>query len=86
MFAIIIMRSPNSLLAVALSIFPFTAPTLMPLRTVFVVVPLEQILVSAVIQVVFAVFSIWLAARAFELGMLRYGQRLSFRELFQKAQ
>jgi len=85
-FAVIILRSPNSLLAVALSIFPFTAPTLMPLRTVFVVVPLEQILVSAVIQVVFAVFSVWLAARAFELGMLRYGQRLSFRELFQKAQ
>jgi ABC-2 type transport system permease protein len=85
-FAVIILRSPNSLLAVALSIFPFTAPTLMPLRTVFMVVPLEQILVSAVIQVVFAIFSIWLAARAFELGMLRYGQRLSFRELFQKAQ
>ena len=86
MLAVIILRSPNSLLAVALSIFPLTAPTLMPLRTIFTVVPMEQILVSAVIQVVFAVFSVWLAARAFELGMLRYGQRLSFRELFQKAQ
>jgi hypothetical protein len=34
------------------------------------------------ILVLCALAALWLAGRAFRLGMLRYGQRLSWRELF----
>jgi ABC-2 type transport system permease protein len=83
--AVLIIANPNSPLAITLSLIPFTAPTLMPMRVAFAVVPLEQILLSAAILFACAILAIWLAARAFELGMLRYGQRLSIRALFKKA-
>jgi ABC-2 type transport system permease protein len=83
--AILIIANPNSPLAVTLSMIPFIAPTLMPLRMAFAIVPVEQIIISAVILLACAILAIWLAARAFELGMLRYGQRLSIRSLFNTA-
>ncbi len=83
--AIIIIRNPNGPLATAMSIFPFTAPSLMPMRAAFTVVPIEQVVITSVILILCAILAIWLAARAFDLGMLRYGQKLSLRELFKKA-
>jgi ABC-2 type transport system permease protein len=80
----LIITSPNSPIAVAMSMIPFTAPTAMPLRAAFAVVPIEQIIITTLILIASAVLTIWLAARAFELGMLRYGQKLSLRELFKK--
>jgi ABC-2 type transport system permease protein len=82
--AVLIIMNPNSPLSITLSMIPFTAPTLMPLRIAFAIVPIEQIIISVVILTVSAIFAVWLAARAFELGMLRYGQRLSIRDLFRK--
>ena len=82
--AILIIMNPNSPLSITLSMIPFTAPTLMSMRVAFTVVPLEQIILSASILLACAVLAIWLAARAFDLGMLRYGQRLSIRDLFKK--
>ena len=80
-FAGLIITNPNSPFATVLSIFPFTAPTLMPLRAAFSVVPLWQSITCIAVLSVSAVFSIWLAARAFEMGMLRYGKRLRLTEL-----
>ena len=42
-------------------------------------VPAWQILASVVIQLFCAVVAVWLAGKAFRLGMLRYGQRLRLR-------
>lgn len=80
-FGVVIVSNPNGPLSVLLSLFPFTAPTLMSLRMAFTVVPMEQILASAGILTLSAAFAIWLAARAFDLGMIRYGQRLRFKEI-----
>lgn len=82
--AVVIIQNPNGPLSTALSMFPFTAPTLMPLRAAFSIVPTEQIIITAGITMIFAAIAIWLAARAFDLGMLRYGQKLSLRDLFKK--
>lgn len=82
--AVLIVMNPNSLLSIILSMIPFTAPTLMSMRVAFTVVPMEQIILSAGILLACAILAIWLAARAFDLGMLRYGQRLSIRDLFKK--
>lgn len=84
-FAAIIVTNPSSPLSVALSMFPFTAPTLMPLRLAFGIVPLEQLLGSIGILAASAIFTIWLAARAYELGMMQYGKRLRLGELLRSS-
>lgn len=80
-FIALIMNSPNSPLSVALSLIPFTAPTIMPLRLAFTTVPTAQYLLGLAILTISASFTIWLAARAYELGMLRFGKRLRLAEL-----
>jgi ABC-2 type transport system permease protein len=80
-----IMFAPNSPVAVAMSLFPFTAPIALPMRAVFTPIPTLQILISLGLLWVLAILSLWLAGRVFRLGMLRYGKRMSFREIFQHA-
>jgi len=79
--AIPLMRAPNSALAVALSIFPLTAPVVLPLRTLFIQVPFWQFAAAVTIQSLLALGALWLVARTLRLGMLRYGKRLHWREL-----
>ncbi|HEX7621129.1 MAG TPA: ABC transporter permease [Anaerolineales bacterium] len=79
-----LMSSPNSPLAIGLSLFPLTAPLTMLLRDGLTILPFWQIALSASLQVLCAVAAIWLAGRAFRLGMLRYGKRLKWREVFAK--
>ena len=76
------LQNPNSPLAIALSFFPLTAPMTVAMRVGFTNIPNWQVITSIVILVLSAVGSIWLAGRAFRLGMLRYGQRLHWKEIF----
>lgn len=80
-FAALVIANPNGAFATALSLIPFTAPSMMPLRAAFSVVPLWQSLASIGILALCAVFSVWLAARAYEMGLLRYGKRLRLAEV-----
>lgn len=77
-----IVENPNSPLAVGLSLFPLTAPTTIMLRQGMTNLPNWQIALSSVILILSAIAAIWLAGRAFRLGMLRYGKRLAWREVF----
>jgi len=79
--AALMIEHPNSLLAIGLSLFPLTALSTFAIRLSFTPVPVWQLAVSIVILVACALGALWLAGRAFRLGMLRYGQRLSLREL-----
>lgn len=79
-----IIVNPTSSLSIGLSLFPFTSPLTLPIRVAFSTVPMWQIILSLTILVASAVGSVWLAGRAFRLGMLRYGKRLALRELFQR--
>jgi len=78
----VLMQSPNSPVAVALSLLPLTAPISMLMRDGMTILPVWQIAACALIQISGAAAAIWLAGRAFRLGMLRYGKRLAWRELF----
>lgn len=80
----LIMENPNGPVAVGMSLFPLTAPTTLPLRAALTTVPLWQSLVSVALLFLFALGAIWLAGRAFRLGMLRYGKRLKIKELFSR--
>jgi ABC-2 type transport system permease protein len=74
-------NNPDSSLAVAMSLLPFTSLMTIAMRNVFLAVPFWQVAVSVCVQILSAGGAIWLASRAFRLGMLRYGQRLTWRGL-----
>jgi len=74
----------DSPLSLGLSLFPLTALPSLSLRIAFTQVPVWQIALSAGILALCAAGALWLAGRAFRLGMLRYGQRLNWREIFKR--
>jgi ABC-2 type transport system permease protein len=80
-----LMESPNSPLAIGMSMFPLTAPITLPLRAAFTDLPAWQTIASLAILVLCAAGSLWLAGRTFRLGMLRYGKRLAWRDVFRRA-
>ena len=79
---LVFLNDPHGPLAVALSLLPFTALMTVGMRNLFTIVPTWQLLVSMAVQIVCALVAFWLAGRSLRLGMLRYGQRLRWRNLF----
>ncbi len=77
-----LIEAPNSPFSIGMSLFPITAPLAMVVRATFTVVPMWQYAASTAILVACAAGAVWLAGRAFRMGMLRYGQRLDLREIF----
>ena len=77
--------NPNSGLSIGLSLFPLTAPVTMSIRMAIAIIPLWQIILSSVLLSLCAVGAIWLAARAFRFGLIRYGKKVALKELFGKA-
>ena len=75
-------QNPNSPLAIAMSLFPLTAPMTITIRMSFTTIPAWQLIASVTILVLSAIGAVWLAGRAFRLGMLRYGQRIHWKEVF----
>jgi ABC-2 type transport system permease protein len=82
--AAVLIENPNSPLAIGLSYFPITAPITILMRMAFTIIPAWQIAINIGILVVFAAFAIWFAGRAFRLGMLRYGKKLSIKDVLRK--
>jgi ABC-2 type transport system permease protein len=80
-FAIVLITNPNSPLSIALSFFPLTAPVANTMRLAFGTISAVQIVAILIFQWLCAIGSLWLAGRAFRIGMLSYGRRLSFREV-----
>jgi ABC-2 type transport system permease protein len=81
-FVTSIMFNPNGAIATGLSMFPLTAPIALPLRAVFTTIPTWQIAMTIGLLVLLAAFAVWMAGRLFRLGMLSYGKRIAFREIF----
>jgi ABC-2 type transport system permease protein len=80
MFALFL-ENPNSPVAVALTLFPLTAPMTVILRIGFTVIPAWQLIISISLLILSAIGSLWFAGRAFRLGMLMYGQKLPWRRV-----
>jgi len=76
------LNEPHNSQAVLLSLLPFTSLMTVAFRNLFTIVPTWQVAISVLIQTLCACVAIWLASRAFRLGMLHYGQRMAFRRLF----
>jgi ABC-2 type transport system permease protein len=84
-FSYTLISNPNSALAVGLSYFPLTSPVTLSLRAAFTQIPAGQLAICVVLQIVCAAAAIWFAARAFRIGMLSYGKRISFRQVLRPA-
>ncbi len=75
------LRVPNSTLAVWSSIFPLFSPIVMPARLAFGP-PAWQIVLSIVLLIATAIFCVWISARIYRIGILMYGKKGSFKEIW----
>lgn len=79
-FAVI--KDPSGGLGTTLSLIPFTAPFVMPVRWSMSSVPLPQLALSLVIMVATLLGVVWLAGRIYRTGILMYGKKPTLREVF----
>ena len=80
-----IISSPNAPFAVALSLFPLTAPIVMFMRIIVGTVPAWQILLSVGLMLVTIALVIWLSAKIFRVALLMTGKRFKFAEVIRLA-
>lgn len=79
-FAVI--KDPSGGLGLTLSMIPFTAPFVMPVRWSMSSVPLPQLALSLVIMVAALLGVVWVAGRIYRTGILMYGKKPTLREVF----
>ena len=77
----IIANAPDSSISIWLSMIPFTSPVAMMLRIPFGV-PIWQVVTS--VALLFATFILftWLASKVYRTGILMYGKKVSWKEIF----
>jgi ABC-2 type transport system permease protein len=74
-------RNPGGDLAFWFSMIPFTSPVVMMARIPFQI-PLEEIIASMVILAASFVGMTWFAGRIYRTGILMYGKKVSYKELW----
>ena len=73
--------NPSGKIAVIFSLIPLTSPIVMMARIPFGV-PVIQLLSSAAILILTFIGSTWLAAKIYRTGILMYGKKVSYKELW----
>ena len=76
-----IINSPNGVLAQWLSMIPFTSPVAMMLRVPFGL-PIWQVWLSLALLLLTFVACTWLAAKIYRTGILMYGKKITYKELW----
>ncbi len=82
-FMALVFFNPDGPILVALTLFPTTAFLTVLLRWGATVIPAWQLIVGWLLLVGTAALSVWVSARIFRVGMLRYGQRITLRAAVQ---
>ena len=82
LFTFAVIRDPNSSLSFWLSISPFFAPVIMPVRVLAETPPVWQIALSMAINIAAIAGLVWLASRVYRVGMLMYGKRATIPEVW----
>jgi ABC-2 type transport system permease protein len=75
-----VLEDPHGSISTIFSHVPFTSPVVMLMRIPFGV-PLWEQLLSLFILVVTFVFTVWIAAKIYRVGILMYGKKPSYKEL-----
>lgn len=76
-----VLANPSGGIAIFFSIFPFTSPLIMFLRTAISEVPLWQFAVSIVASLVTTFAIAWFAGRVYRVGILMYGKKPTIPEI-----
>jgi ABC-2 type transport system permease protein len=76
-----VINDPHGTVATVFSMIPFTSPIVMLMRIPFGV-PLWQILLSLFLLIVTFLFVIWIAAKIYRVGILMYGKKVTYKELY----
>ena len=76
-----IMENPDGTLAFWMSMIPFTSPVIMMVRLPFGVDSLELLLSMGILVGTF-ITTTWLAGRIYRTGILMYGKKASYKELW----
>jgi ABC-2 type transport system permease protein len=76
-----VMNNPDGPLAFWFSIFPLTSPILMMVRMPFDV-PTWELLLSGFLLIITILGAIWMAAKIYRTGILMYGKKVSYKELW----
>lgn len=77
-----LLADPNSPLAIFMSLLPFSALITLLVRWSLTPIPSWQLVMSWLLMAGTAVLATFLVGRVLRLGMLNYGQKLRWRELF----
>jgi len=81
-----VFSNPNGPIAVAFSLFPLTSPIVMLMRLPGGIgeggVPLWQVILSIVFLIVTFIAIVWLAAKIYRVGILMYGKKPTYKELY----
>jgi ABC-2 type transport system permease protein len=77
----VLLKDPNSVWAVAASLFPLTAPYVMLPRMGLEVVPLWQLAASIGLLILAIWATLWFSSRLYRVGILMYGKRATLPEL-----
>lgn len=76
-----ISTNPNGQLAFWFSMIPLTSPITMMVRLPSGV-PIWQLLTSMGLALLFLVFCVWFAAKVYRMGILMYGKKIRWNEIF----
>lgn len=76
-----VIEDPHGTVSTVFSFIPFTSPVVMLMRIPFGV-PIWQQILSFVILAGTFVFTVWFAAKIYRVGILMYGKKPSYKELY----
>ncbi len=76
-----VMSDPHSPISITFSMIPFTSPIVMLMRIPFGV-PWWEIVISLLILLAAFLISVWFAAKIYRIGILMYGKKPTYREIF----
>ncbi|RAV29901.1 ABC transporter permease [Sinomicrobium soli] len=81
-----VFNNPHGPIAVAFSLFPLTSPIVMLMRLPGGIgeggVPVWQFITSVVLLVATFLFIVWIAARIYRVGILMYGKKPGYKEIY----
>lgn len=79
--AFTVIEDPHGTVSVVFSFIPFTSPVVMLMRIPFGVPWWEQLLSLSILIGTF-LFTVWFAAKIYRVGILMYGKKASYKEIF----
>jgi ABC-2 type transport system permease protein len=76
-----VITDPNGPISTIFSIIPFTSPIVMLMRVPFGV-PWYEIVISMVLLIITFIFMVWFAAKIYRVGILMYGKKPTYKDLY----